>query len=257
MVYEFLPVKTTHHNVQSQLRAEDAAHLDLFLDERAPTYHNGMISPSVSVTVVHKTLVGTAIFATSRQIASEARAILQPTLNALQEARREPQIICNSPGFLALLNILKCLGNDKDISIVTENGHLEQHHSPLPSPTLPPGEVRIAVRNLFVDRSTASTETTEARMRCFKDNIYDPAKSELVDYYQGFDAEKPKRDLQIHTRMALLSAPEQEAFDTVRPLRREFGTYDGVGLRMRSGDEIAIDEDEWESGWAEGERYWV
>jgi hypothetical protein len=66
--------------------------------------------------------------------------------------------------------------------------------------------------------------------------------------------EKPNRDLQIHTRMVLLSEVEQEAFEQVRPFWGEIDVDNGVRLRMDGGEAIA---DEWESEWAEGERYWM
>jgi hypothetical protein len=138
-----------------------------------------------------------------------------------RSAKGPYQIISNSLGFIALHDILKCLskedcGVSKDIITVTEEGHLGKHHSTHPSPTLPPVEIQIAVRNLFVDREIASVEKTAARTRCFEDNIYHSAVSELLGFYRGFEMEKPNRDLQVHTRMALLSEVEQEAFEQVR-----------------------------------------
>jgi hypothetical protein len=90
-----------------------------------------------------------------------------------RSAKGPYQIISNSLGFIALHDILKCLskedcGVSKDIITVTEEGHLGKHHSTHPSPTLPPVEIQIAVRNLFVDREIASVEKTAARTRCLR-----------------------------------------------------------------------------------------
>lgn len=103
MVYDFLPVRTTHHCVDDNFyEPHSVERLDAsvernrywqMLDERQ--------TPKTNITLLHKGISGLATLRTSRRISDEAKVILVPKLLSLRAA--PIQVIANTFAFCRLV----------------------------------------------------------------------------------------------------------------------------------------------------------
>jgi hypothetical protein len=97
MVYDCLPTKTTHHDIDTEglvnRRIGDSLVGHFIGDTRRVHVHGGDWLVE-SIKMVQKTMGGLAILATCQQIASDAGAILHTKLRAISEGLA--QIVTNS-----------------------------------------------------------------------------------------------------------------------------------------------------------------
>ncbi|KAF1914681.1 hypothetical protein BDU57DRAFT_454576, partial [Ampelomyces quisqualis] len=79
MVYNFLPIRTTHLRLEPNFDKDDVS----WIPSSPNANHN---DPHHSITFLHKSLDGVAVMRTCRVIASESSAILRPKLSAMRNA---------------------------------------------------------------------------------------------------------------------------------------------------------------------------
>jgi hypothetical protein len=295
MVYDFLPVKTTHHHCYTRICEELPPDNEMFACyiESAESGKNhirfdGAWIPYASITIVHKNIHGLAILSTSRDDATEARHILVPKL---QSIRTSPiQIIINSFAIdsLEFSYLMTCLshsvcGEGNDLRKLAEHRHMghcppdedewedldedgsgdededeDEDGDPQASFSLETRKVHIAIWNQYADRNNA--KLCEARMRHHK-NSMNSTKSLWTGGFQRRDSSSrscPEYNLSVVFYMAPLSAQEKAAYEVVRPLKGNVSGAAGENGTVLEKDEGAeIDGSVWESDWAEGERYIV
>jgi hypothetical protein len=261
MIYDYLPVKTTHHKVPIPWNH------DTLWGELRDLFNNGddwifgeFKTPKQSLTLVHTTIPGSAVLRVSRVIASEARAILQPKLTAL---RATPiQIIANTLalGTITMFELLSCVSDSRcrmstDIRIFLCPNHFDESHDhPLQPHSPEKRRICIAIHNAFKDELTAPRRKTTERMVYLGTEQYGALQWRLTDHYTRNDPEKHTRDLEVSVRLALLCVDEKRACREVGPLDTEVlyrASKDTASLHIWSN--VSIESDEWENKWAEGE----
>lgn len=265
IVYEFLPLKTRHHQFSF---AEDFSELWyralLGQDEhRNILIEEGNSTAKVTMTLVWTTIPGVSILATNRQIQAEAGSILLPRLEAIKMA--PIKIISNTPGLFVyrLQRILTCLAfpeedcnGSKDLRNLLPHAHIHFAQYTRNTDMTPIREVQIAVNNRFIDRDNLHKADDRARI--------------LQLAYQGLQSSQSavfgSRKLQVQVRPALLSEIEQSALEAnialwtwtigngailPAPIVQNSGVKKWI---IGGGDVIRASE--WEAGWAEGEYFW-
>ena len=267
MVYKFLPVKTVHHVVRTNDFAfwfnnshYHSTHLpERFLEEGAHFQTPSSKWPVYSMTIVSKKVPGLAILGTSQKIHLEAGEVLHPKLRAI--SKLPAQIIVNSIslGSFAMADVVTRLSYANTTYWTNKSRLLDWR---VAAPELRPGNqprsrpVHVAIRNSFIDRDTADASTDNFRMQCLRNCFHWSLRNESAMHATSCptDGSFPHIDMHLHLRMAGLTAQEEKAYDTFRPLDR--GSAGRCG-RCRSTSLIesgeVIGEEEWEDEWAEHE----
>ena len=135
IVYEHLPIKTTHYKLDAEwLGCTELADLrEAFENGDNYVSPEGIEVPKDSTILLHRTILGIAIPRTSRTLASEAKVILQPKLNALRMSSY--RIIANSIALYRWTteHVIKCLshgtcGLPNDIRVWLDETHTHFDH---------------------------------------------------------------------------------------------------------------------------------
>jgi hypothetical protein len=240
MVYEYLPIKLTHHKIK--VRQPSRLYNGTLMDD-------GDEDPESSLEVIRKTIPGLAILASCRRIASEAGRILYPKLRVIRDSPK--QIITNyaAVGSSELRRML-------DMRSTTTSELFKDDQSvsdPLSQQACQ--TVLVAIRNNDSARDT--TKRLQFLVWIFGMAII------LRDWHTDMLLGQPKaiavRDRHVHLRLALLTKKEEEHYGDFRILadfcNATVGKPGGPTLRIDEGPIIQLHE--WESEWAEGERFWA
>ncbi|KAH4021890.1 hypothetical protein HBI25_020010 [Parastagonospora nodorum] len=231
MVYERLPIKTTHHG-----------------DEE--------------LTLVYRTLPGISIFTTCHEIYDEAKAILSPRLATI---RNQPlQLVASPHDHRRLDSFLECLAasevNCISLKAIREliawtycddcHDHYTEHDNlDLPVNT-PAQQVCLAVRT-----TSSLGKTLQDRARDVLHKFYD-TYSDVTDTCKFTSC----RYLEIEYRLVLLSPDDKALYAEVESpnnnsLAREYFDPSHVfSPIIRKG--AGIEQVEWDANWAEGEHIW-
>jgi hypothetical protein len=264
MVYDFLPIKTTYHEIAANGDefVQTQEHYELFLENTNNiTFSDGTKLPQASIVMLQRTFPSLSLLMVSKEIASEANVILQAKIQVIREL--PIQLIANS---LAMVTnemelVMRCFSHSicgafRNHKIVLEKGHLNETHENTGTPLEQSRcTIYVAIRNSYMDRETASVKTCRARMVELMDEQCEIFYSNIELYWQGEVDERPTRCLHIRTRLALLSPNEVAALNGLHPFKSKFMLRDGdkgPELRIDSGEDIKTEE--WELNWAEGER---
>lgn len=255
MVYEWLPIKTTHQKVRTPtIHKTTVSESILFSESDAAgnnlTDQSGGKVPQASLVIVQKRLSGVAILCTAREVAREAQPILRHKLDLLRNAPL--RIIINNLAFITHsinFNLRRLWYDYKegfvDFSPDATFGHrggAGPHYKPKFESPDEYWDVEIAVRNQFRADEKTNAQTCDVRMRrllrCF-------------DQHQRMEATRVWTcSVHVLYRMALLSAQEKGASDAIRPLHSPTWSP-GAYLSSKAGDDIDVDE--WQRQWAVGE----
>ncbi|KAH8731564.1 hypothetical protein GQ44DRAFT_698946 [Phaeosphaeriaceae sp. PMI808] len=268
MVYEFLPVKTTHHTLEAR-----GLHIRIFntpmlrFSEPGHLHTNSFEIPVLDkrIKVVHQTIEGLSILRTSKEVYADAIDILHKRLVLM--SNWPIQIITNSIGLKSreLKFFIRCLTHNAcesfyDSRKALEPGHREASHANTEEAYKHRFRtIHIAIRDCFQDEDFRRGRTL-GRMTGLE-TMYGRFQGDVRRFFERFGAEgvveQPTRDLKVVVRFALLSEGEIGVADAVRPLRQV------VDLRpvtpapeLFMGTGVNIGEEEWNLRWAEGERAW-
>ena len=201
MVYEFLPVKTTHYAVEVEQIEGREEHRDIMTEEgNTWMSQSGVEHPKSSIILAHKSIAGLAIMRTSKKINSEAEAILRCRLEALRTA--PIQIITNSVALKSweMEQILSCFSHSAchaydDVRRLLQPGHLNERHTHSLTVRDPSSrQIHIAIRNSFVDDfEPVKAYCARRRMYILRDFIYSALFGDLIGLYYGLQEydEKP------------------------------------------------------------------
>jgi hypothetical protein len=259
MVYDFLPIRTTHHQVELELDQEFDRYMNSWLDSFSND-HDPLVR------FMHQS-INVAILRTCRTIASEASAILLPKLIAMRNA---PTRILVTPHQLhCLYYIIHRLTNpsyaaDDAVTLLRQprNGQdLWADHGTSPEPEYQPGrQIQVTVCEPFADPKEADVRAYETRIWKLRLFLFAHLrrKWEMPYYDELYADHQHVGHASINFRVALLWGPEAVDFDTLRAI---FSTADWnwndpqqIPRPSMTGGPV-IEAAEWERDWAERERY--
>jgi hypothetical protein len=253
MVYERLPIKTTHHK----------------LDYNNLTLSQLRNGEDESVTFVHEAIAGSAVLFICRQIYSEARSLLHSRAQALQSRSikiiTSPDVIKTDEfhSHLACLAHAAC-GANTDIRHFLRKNHRDiyYHYRPQqPGPNLLPNFLPDLSRKIEI-AIVANDENMPAQRTSVRDWTWDlrygytALRVKFRDNFEGPLQSVAMQDLHVTCRMARRNTEERAQ---IEGYRSSFGLN---GFRTSShkfylGFGADVDQEEWEKEWAEGERFGV
>jgi hypothetical protein len=251
MVYERLPIKTTHHKL-------DYDNLTL------AQLRNG---EEDSVTFVHEAVSGSSILFVCRLIFSEARSILHSKAQAL---RLRPIKIITGPDVIKTDDFhshLACLSHsacpvNSDIPHFLHESHREHRNiyfhytshsnSPSSSPANDPHASRKIEIAILINNKQSLANYTPVSHRMWDARVgYTILGIKFRDNFMGLLRMVSTQDVHVTCHMARMSAKERVQFDHHRPFigSTRFRTS-AVDVSLGFGEDI--DEEEWEKDWAAG-----
>jgi hypothetical protein len=220
MVYEFLPVRTTHYELINQEKRYRSASYKLV--------ETGVQEIPPSIIVLHRSISGLAILSTSHFVASEANTILQPRLHAL--GTQPIQIITNTEGLHEelLLNLLSYLWSSdwraqKDTRHILTADHGSWWTVPrvgsTPVPGPPSRPIHIAIRSCFVDYGVTRADIIESRTKTrMRDMLVGNSRLRPRIFARALGGYCPTRNVHIRLRVALLPEHAMITYREVQPL---------------------------------------
>jgi hypothetical protein len=272
IVYEYLrdlPIKRKHWDLElvsdDRLTKRTRMHFPEVDNDRDPRWE----IITVKARLVWDTMPGLPIVYTSRQIHSEATAVFRSKLATIKE--QPIRLIATMGALLSkyFIPLLVCLASTeatcdltRDPRKLLESSQLGEHeHSPATAETMAPvgkRQVQIAIDDVLIEESQARFRAFPRNFRSFQGIVARASKLHQC-LVLALDVQvrlaPQKREEMIYCRgnsypfSEVMTGGLRPCFDEMK----EWEAAQGVEGLPKGGE--YIEEEEWERGWTEGERY--